>query len=80
MSFESVDFDVINVAFDFAFVLGGVGPRWDYGCVIRFREGEDLGVEFGIVPVGLFDCGFEVVDAESGRDAAEVPEGVLDGS
>ena len=78
MSFEGVDLDVVDVAFDFAFVLRGVGASRDDGCLIVFCEGEDLGVEFWIIPVGLFDGGFEVVDTQRRRDTAEVTEGILD--
>ena len=79
MSFEGVDFDVVDVAFDFAFVLWGVGACWNDGGVIVFCESEDLGVEFRIVPISLFDGGFEVINTQRGGDSTEVPEGVLNG-
>ena len=79
VSFEGVYFDVVDIAFDFAFVLRSVRTCWNDGGLIVISEGEDLGMKFRIVPVGLFDGGFEVVDTESGGDAAEVAKGVLDG-
>ena len=80
MSFEGVILHVVDVAFDFALVLGCVWARGNDGRLIVVREGEDLGVQFRIVPVGLFDGRLQIIDPQSGRNSSEVAKGVLERS
>lgn len=76
--FEGAFADVADVAFDFAFVLRGVGLGGESDESVVLAEGGEFWVEFGVVEVGFEDPGFEVVEDEGARDAAEVAQGVFE--
>ncbi len=76
--FEGAFADVADVAFDFAFVLRGVGLGGERDESVVPAEGGEFRVEFGVVEVGFEDAGFEVVQDEGARDAAEVAQGVFE--
>ena len=44
---------------------------------VMLAEGADLPVDVRVVPVGLGDRGFEVIDHEGLGHPAEMPEGIL---
>ena len=76
--FEGAFADVADVAFDFAFVLRGVGLGGERDESVVPAEGGEFWVEFGVVEVGFEDAGFEVVEDEGARDPAEVAQGVFE--
>ena len=57
MAFEGVLFHIVDVALDLALVLWRVGTRGNNGRLIVGGESQEFGMQFGIVPVGLFDGG-----------------------
>ena len=80
MSFEGVLLHVVDVTFDLALVLWRVRARGNDGRLIVVSEGQDLGVKFRIVPVGLFDGRLQIIDPQSGRNSSEVAKGVFERS
>jgi len=74
---EPVVLDVFHAAFDLALVSRRVGSRRQYHAAVMMRERFDLRIKLRVEPVGLRDRGFEVVDHDRPRHAAEIPERVL---
>ena len=66
MAFERAVFDIVDAALGFAFVLRRAG------AVAVAAMSADVGIE----PVCSRDGGFEVVDIEDLRHAAEVAESI----
>lgn len=74
---ERVVLDVIDAALHLALVLRVVRARGDDDRAVVPGELLHLGVQLGIEPVGVPDGGLQVVDPETGGDASERPERVL---
>ncbi len=77
---QCVLLDIIDTAFDLAFMARCVWlGRQDRGAVMFFK-GAQLGRQFGIVPVGRFHSSSQVVDDNGLGNAAKVPKCILDRS
>ena len=77
-SLQCVVFDIGDASFHFTFVAGRSGFGGQQYRAIVLAERLNLGIEFGIEPVGLRHGGLQVVDDESTGYATEVEKRVLD--
>ena len=76
--FEGIVLNIADAVLDLSLVAGHVGPRGQEHEAIMLTEGSHLGIELGIVPVGLLHGRAEVIEDQSPRCAAKLAEGVLE--
>ena len=77
VALQAVALDVADAVLDLALVARHARLAGQRHNAIVLAERLDLGVDLGIEPVGMADCGAKVVEDERAGHAAEVPEGVL---
>src|SRR6266568_3757017 len=74
---QTVVLNIFDPSLDLSLVAGhGRLGRQDHRAVV-FAEGNHLGIEFGLEPIDLLDCGAQVVDDQGCNYPAPMPEGIL---
>jgi len=79
-SFEGIVFDVLDAAFDFAFMAWCVRFSRQEDEAVVLCEGDDLRVQIGIKPISLGDGCFEVINDQRLGNPTKGVEGILDNS
>ena len=76
-SAQRIALEVANPVLRFSFVLRGIRPAGQQGATVVTTEAQQLGIEFGVTPIGVLDRRAQVVEINDLADTAEGPKSIF---